>query len=297
MERSGLLLVKKEVNMTSHDCVNIVRRAFETKRAGHTGTLDPMASGLLPVCIGKATKTAELISTGDKEYRAGFVLGIRTDTLDITGEILEKRAPEKDEEKIRAAVLSFKGEYMQLPPMYSAKKINGKKLYELAREGKTVERKPSSVSIKEIELLSINTDENTVEIRVLCSKGTYIRSLIDDIGEKLSCLACMTSLERTGCGGYHIGDSRIVTVAELKCKAEALSSKLITPEEMFKDYLPVVLSCEEEARFTNGIRLRKENPTADIYRVLNKDNKLIALGKFFEEPDSDFRLGVYKSFY
>ncbi len=297
MEKSGLLLVYKEENMTSHDCVNIVRRAFNTKKVGHTGTLDPMARGLLPICIGKATKTAEIVSLGDKEYKAEFLLGVTTDTLDITGEIQEKKTPEKDVSKIREAIYSFKGEYMQLPPMYSAKKINGKKLYELAREGKTIERKPSLVNIKEIEIISENTEENLYTIRVLCSKGTYIRSLIDDIGEKLSCGACMTKLERTGCAGFTVEDQRVVTVAELKAQEKSNENKLVPLFEMFKDYPLIELDEEQESRFTNGIRIRINRNENEIYRVLNKKGELIALGKFFEEADLSLRLGVYKSFY
>ncbi len=297
MEKSGLLLVNKEKNMTSHDCVNIVRRSFNTKKVGHAGTLDPMATGLLPICIGKATKTVELISLGDKEYIAEFVLGIATDTLDITGEILFEKSPEKDEEKIKSAINSFKGGYMQLPPMYSAKKINGKKLYELAREGKTVERKPSYVEIKELDILDINTQKNTVRIRVLCSKGTYIRSLIDDIGTKLSCGAAMTELIRNGCAGFSTTSEKIISIAELKNKEETLKDKIISLKEMFENYPSVILTEEEEIKFRNGIRLKKSSHDERIYRVINRNNELLALGKFFEDAPLDFRLGVYKSFY
>ncbi len=297
MEKSGLLLVNKEKNMTSHDCVNIVRRSFNTKKVGHAGTLDPMATGLLPICIGKATKTVELISSGDKEYIAEFVLGITTDTLDVTGTILTEKPPEKDEEKIKSAINSFKGGYMQLPPMYSAKKINGKKLYELAREGKTVERTPSYVEIKELDILEINIEKNIVKIRVLCSKGTYIRSLIDDIGAKLSCGAAMTELIRTGCAGFSLDSNKTISISELKNQEETLNSKVIFLEEMFDNYPSVILTEEEEIKFRNGIRLRKSSYDEKIYRIINKNNELLALGKFFEEAPSDFRLGVYKSFY
>lgn len=297
MEKSGLLLVNKEKNMTSHDCVNIVRRSFNTKKVGHAGTLDPMATGLLPICIGKATKTVELISMGDKEYTAEFLLGITTDTLDITGEVLTKNPPEKDEEKIISAINSFKGGYMQLPPMYSAKKINGKKLYELAREGKTIERTPSYVEIKELDILEINTEKNIVKIRVLCSKGTYIRSLIDDIGAKLACGAAMTELIRTGCAGFSLDSENIISISELKNQKESLNNKVISLERMFENYPLVALTEDEEIKFRNGIRLRKGICDERIYRITGKNNELLALGKYFEEAPSDFRLGVYKSFY
>lgn len=296
MENSGLLLVYKDVDMTSHDCVNIVRRALKTKKVGHTGTLDPMASGLLPICIGKATKTAELISMGDKEYIAEFTLGIQTDTLDITGEIIKNNIPEKDEEKIHKAVNSFKGEYMQLPPMYSAKKINGKKLYELAREGQVIERTPSLVNIKELKILNSDVESNRFRIRVLCSKGTYIRSLIDDIGEKLGCGACMTSLLRTGCAGFKLTDTRTVEIMKLK-NGEYENVSLISLEEMFSSYPAIQLNAEDETRYINGIRIRRDEDKEKIYRVINEKGELIALGKFFEETDGTLRLGVYKSFY
>lgn len=296
MEKSGLLLILKEENMTSHDCVNIVRRAFKTKKVGHTGTLDPMARGLLPICIGKATKTCELISLGDKEYEAEFVLGIRTDTLDITGEILERKEPEKDIGKITDAILSFKGESYQLPPMYSAKKINGKKLYELAREGKTVERTPAYINIKELEIKNADSDENRFKIRVLCSKGTYIRSLIYDIGEKLGCFATMTSLLRTGCAGFSLANENIISISDLKEEREEIYNKIIPLEEMLSSYPAIILDEEEEGKFTNGIRLKRKEEPDLIYRVLSKDNELLALGKFYEEQGG-FRLGVFKSFY
>ena len=296
MKNSGLLLVNKDVGMTSHDCVNIVRRALKTKKVGHTGTLDPMASGLLPICIGKMTKVSELISVGDKEYIAEFTLGITTDTLDITGEVLKEQTPEKDIDKISRAVMSFKGEYMQLPPMYSAKKVNGKKLYELAREGKVIERTPSLVNIKEIELLGTDIDKNRISMRVLCSKGTYIRSLIDDIGEKLGCGACMTALKRTGCAGFSLSDLRTVSIETLK-SGDSSEIKLMSPDEMLASYPCIILNAEEEEKYVNGIRLRRNENTDEIYRIVNQKNELIALGRFFEENEGDFRLGVYKSFY
>jgi len=297
-EYCGILLVNKEKNMTSHDCVNIVRRGFQTGRVGHTGTLDPMATGLLPICVGKATKLADLICDGRKKYRACFKLGIRTDTLDITGQITAEREPVRDEKKILEAVNSFLGKSMQLPPMYSAKKINGKKLYELARKGEECERTPCEIEIFSIDTEKINVEEATAEITVSCSKGTYIRSLIDDIGEKLGCFAAMTSLERIETGGFSLSDNRLCEIAEIKeSTPEKLSEKLIAPDEFFGECRKITLDERNERFFTNGIRIRIEGKKDEILKVYSPEGKFIALGKIFEENDKSLRMGVFKSFY
>ena len=227
-EKCGMILINKDSEMTSHDCVNIVRRSFNMKRVGHTGTLDPMATGLLPVCIGKATKLADFIGDYPKEYRAGILFGMTTDTLDITGEVLSQNEFNSSKEEIAAAINSFLGESMQIPPMYSAKKINGKKLYELAREGKEAERKPCRIEISKIDIEEINTLKKTARILVKCSKGTYIRSLIDDIGKNLGCGAVMTSLQRTACGGFSIDDDRVCSISELKEMPDKAAEKIIS---------------------------------------------------------------------
>lgn len=297
-EYCGILLVNKEQNMTSHDCVNIVRRGFQTGRVGHTGTLDPMATGLLPVCIGKATKLAELICDGRKKYRAGFKLGIKTDTLDITGQITGESEPVRDKEKILEAINSFMGKSMQLPPMYSAKKINGKKLYELARKGEECERTPCEIEIFSIETEEINIEKSTVIITVSCSKGTYIRSLIDDIGEKLGCYAVMISLERIETGGFSLSDERICGIYEIKeATPEKLSEKLVAPDEFFSEYRKITLDERNQRFFTNGIRIRIDGKKDEILKVYSPEGKFIALGKIFEENDKSLRMGVFKSFY
>ena len=192
----GVINVYKEQGFTSHDVVAKLRGIVGQKKIGHTGTLDPDAVGVLPVCLGRATKLCDMLTDKDKVYEAVMLLGVETDTQDTTGQILKSsETDEITEEQVRAAVLNFVGDYNQVPPMYSALKINGKKLYELAREGKTVERKSRKVQIHGIRILEMNLPH--VRMEVDCSKGTYIRTLCHDIGEKLQVGGCMEELERT----------------------------------------------------------------------------------------------------
>ena len=192
----GIINVYKEKGFTSHDVVAKLRGIVGQKKIGHTGTLDPDATGVLPVCLGKATKLCDLLTDKNKTYEAVLLLGKTTDTQDITGEVLEEKSTEAlTEEKVREAIEGFIGDYEQIPPMYSALKVNGKKLYELAREGKVIERKARPVKILDIQILEIDLPK--VRMEVSCSKGTYIRTLCHDIGEKLGCGGCMESLMRT----------------------------------------------------------------------------------------------------
>ncbi len=202
----GIINIYKEKGYTSHDVVAIMRKTLNCSKVGHTGTLDPDAEGVLPICIGKGTKLADLITAETKRYTAEITLGIMTDTEDLTGKILEQREVNFDEEFIKETIEQFKGEYMQIPPMYSAIKIDGKKLYELARQGKTVERKARKIFIYDIEILEM-LPPNKVKIDVICSKGTYIRTLCVDIGKKLGCGACMSALLRTQTGNFKLKDS------------------------------------------------------------------------------------------
>ena len=211
---NGYLLVNKPQGPTSHDVVMKMRKIFNTKKVGHTGTLDPLATGLMVILIGKATKAADYITADDKSYIAELKLGAVSDTLDITGELsyLEKKTFSKSE--IEETLMSFKGESEQVPPMYSAKKVNGKKLYELARKGEVVERKPVLINIYEIKILEINDDR--VKFYVHCSKGTYIRSLIDDFGKKLGYGAVMTSLKRVSTGNFSFENDKVYDIEEIE---------------------------------------------------------------------------------
>ncbi|MBR4573514.1 MAG: tRNA pseudouridine(55) synthase TruB [Lachnospiraceae bacterium] len=230
---NGIIVINKEKGYTSHDVVARLRGILHTKKIGHTGTLDPMAEGVLPVCVGNATKLCDMLSGGDKEYEAVMLLGSTYDTLDVTGTLLEKREVMSTEEEIAEAVRSFIGGYDQVPPMYSAKKVDGKKLYDLARSGVTIERKPVFVNIYDICILF--TDLPRVGIRVRCGKGTYIRSLIDDIGRKLGCGASMESLVRTASGEYSINNAYLLSDIEKAMEEDKISDVITTLDEVFAD--------------------------------------------------------------
>lgn len=242
---NGIVNIYKEKGYTSHDVVAVLRKVVGQKKIGHTGTLDPDATGVLPVCLGRATKVCELLTDHDKTYEALLLLGKTTDTQDISGEVLEERDPGNlTEEEVRSCIESFIGEYDQIPPMYSALKVNGKKLYELAREGKTVERKSRRVQIHGIRILEMNLPH--VRMKVDCSKGTYIRTLCHDIGEKLQVGGCMEELERTKVGRFLKEDA--VTLDEVRQKMEqGEGAELFTPLDQIFAELPAVTVTDAKA--------------------------------------------------
>ncbi len=242
---NGIVNIYKEKGYTSHDVVAVLRKVVGKKKIGHTGTLDPDATGVLPVCLGRATKVCELLTDHDKTYEALLLLGKTTDTQDISGEVLEERDPgDLTEEEVRSCIESFIGEYDQIPPMYSALKVNGKKLYELAREGKTVERKSRKVQIHGIRILEMNLPH--VRMEVDCSKGTYIRTLCHDIGEKLQVGGCMEELERTKVGRFLKEDA--VTLDEVRQKMEqGEGAELFTPLDQIFAELPAVTVTDAKA--------------------------------------------------
>ena len=232
---SGLILIDKPNGVTSFDVVSCIKKLYKTKRVGHTGTLDPLATGLLCVLVGSAVKSSDYLLSDEKTYIAGMRLGITTDTEDITGKILSESDVIPDNEVVIKTAKSFVGEYMQTPPMYSALKLNGKKLYEYAREGIEIDREPRKVEILSMDISGNNRDYNMV---VSCSKGTYIRTLCSDIGTKLGCGAVMSSLRRTKCGNHSIENAH--TLEELKESDEkTLLSFLMPPDQIFS-YLPKV---------------------------------------------------------
>ena len=242
---NGIVNIYKEKGYTSHDVVAVLRKVVGQKKIGHTGTLDPDATGVLPVCLGRATKVCELLTDHDKTYEALLLLGKTTDTQDISGEVLEEKDPAHlTEEEVRSCIESFIGEYDQVPPMYSALKVNGKKLYELAREGKTVERKSRRVQIHGIRILEMNLPH--VRMEVDCSKGTYIRTLCHDIGEKLQVGGCMEELERTKVGRFLKEDA--VTLDEVSQKMEqGEGAELFTPLDQIFAELPAVTVTDAKA--------------------------------------------------
>ena len=252
---TGVLNVYKEKGYTSHDIVAIIRRAAKTKKVGHTGTLDPDATGVLPICLGRATKLAEYLASADKTYVAEVILGIETNTGDISGEVIVKKPVNLDEGAIAEAVRSFhvdvRGEYMQVPPMFSAIKIGGKKLYELARKGETIDRPARPVIIHKIHVHSFAADRNTFTIEVKCSKGTYIRSLAMDIGRALGCGATMGELVRTQSGIFSIDTAvKLDTIKE--AAQDGRLEDFILPVDELLPYTKIKIPAEELSRAQNG---------------------------------------------
>ena len=233
---NGIIIVKKEKGFTSHDVVAKLRGILHMKKIGHTGTLDPDAVGVLPVCVGKATKVCDLLTDKDKTYVAEVKLGVTTDTLDLTGKILREQEVTVSENDIHDALTRFHGEIEQIPPMYSAIKIKGKKLYELARQGIEVERKPRPVKIHELLLREIALEKHEITIEVTCSKGTYIRSLYQDIGEVLGCGAAMKSLVRTRVGRFELEHARTLTEIEAAVQGGKAEELLLSIDEVFDGY-------------------------------------------------------------
>lgn len=283
----GIINVYKEKGFTSFDVVAKMRGILGQRKVGHTGTLDPAAEGVLLVCAGKGTRLCDMLTDRDKTYRATLLLGVETDTQDTTGTVLSEKSTDfLKEEEVRAAILSFVGDYDQVPPMYSALKVDGKKLYELAREGKEVERKARSVKIHEITIESVNLPE--VVMTVSCSKGTYIRTLCHDIGEKLLAGGCMKELLRTRAGRFSIEDS--LTLAELQVLKDQgrLSEAVLPVETVFSKYREIRSEGEELDKLMkngNPFRYKKAgNPTdGEPFKAYTADGQFIGIYEFSEE--------------
>ena len=287
---NGIINVYKEKGYTSFDVVAKMRGMFHQKKIGHTGTLDPDAEGVLPVCLGKATKVCDLLTDKDKEYKAVLLLGQETDTQDISGEILNRSEVNVTEEEVRMAILSFEGAYEQVPPMYSALKVNGQKLCDLARKGITVERKARPVTIHKIEITNINLPE--VEMTVSCSKGTYIRTLCDDIGKKLGCYGCMKSLLRTKVDKFTVEDA--ITLSELQKELDESSKNewtFIEPVDgVFRKYISVTAKAEAQKLVVNGNRIPvelisdfSEEKMQEKVRLYDSLQKFIGIYTYIEE--------------
>ena len=271
---NGILIVNKPSGITSRDVVNIVGKTLNTKKVGHTGTLDPMAKGVLVLCLGNALKVCEIITANDKEYIAKVILGIETETLDTTSPIINTKKTNITKEEIEKVLNSFKGSYLQEVPKYSAVKINGKKLYEYAREGKEIELPKKMVTIYDIQLISDITyynDTTSFYIKTTVSKGTYIRSLIRDIGYKLNTYGCMDSLERTRQGIFNIDNS--YTLEEIKNN----NYKLLSIEESLPNIPLVEVDNKTLFKIRNGVKLKKFF-TGDMAIIKDK-NKVVAIYK------------------
>lgn len=282
---NGIVVVNKPQNWTSHDCVAVVRRVIGVKRVGHTGTLDPMATGVLPVCVGTAARINEYLDYDTKTYACVMKLGIITDTLDIWGEILEERpVPKINEAAITETIMGFTGEISQIPPKYSALKVAGKKLYEYARAGQEVEIKPRKINIKHISVNNIDLENKEISFTVECSKGTYIRSLCADIGEKLGCGACMSGLVRTKTGVFTLDDAVDIEAVK-KMSREELVSKLFPTDYPLVQFGRVELSANRAKDFVNGKKIPKRDLT--IVRESSRDD-------FYNVYFNDTFLGVAK---
>ncbi len=293
---NGVFCIRKPKGMTSHDVVSAVRRICHTKRVGHTGTLDPDATGVLPVCIGTATRISDWICGTEKTYRARMMLGIATDTQDASGTPIFRSDRVPPQGEIEAAILSFLGESEQIPPMYSAIKKDGKKLYELARKGISVERAPRKINISDICIHEIIGAE--AEFSVTCSKGTYIRTLCADIGEKLGCGAHMTALSRTACGKWFtLAES--VTLEELSTLAEneKLSDVLLPTDYFFGDFPALYLNETQSVRVKNGVPIYTKENEGTTFRVYDQNRTFIALSRVTLNDEGRLTLKLIKGFY
>lgn len=291
---NGIICIYKEKGMTSFDVVAQIRRIFGTKKVGHGGTLDPMAEGVLPIFIGNATKAADFCPDNTKQYLAGFKFGITTDTQDITGNVLSQVNTYVSRNKMIMIERMFTGELMQVPPMYSAVKVNGQKLYELARKGQVIDRKARHITVYELKIKEY--EDNEGQMLVTCSKGTYIRTLIHDIGEKLGVGAVMTRLVRTRSGSFTLDDSYFLSDLEGKSPDELQA--LLMPLKKLYEQLPKAHLDEEQTRlFKNGARLDADRIRFDTiydmgYYIEDCDGVFLGLGKI----DTDHSLKVERRF-
>ena len=274
----GIIIINKEKNYTSNDVVNIVKKITKSK-VGHTGTLDPNATGVLPLLIGNATKISKYLINHDKEYEVVLQLGVRTETADVEGKVIEEKevtAEMLNKDNIEEKLQQFIGKQEQIPPIYSAIKVNGKELYEYARKGQEVELRPRQIEIYSIQLVGINEKEKQISFKVKCSKGTYIRSLCEDISKKLGTVGYMKDLNRLQVGVFFIKDA--VTISEMKEEIEADNlENIITIEEIFKDKSQIKLTQKQLEQYMNGVKMDTEKEDG-IYRIYNIDNIFIGLG-------------------
>lgn len=269
----GIVIVDKPQGWTSQGVTARLRRVFGTRRIGHGGTLDPMATGVLPVFVGRATRAVEFFEHAEKTYETVLRLGITTDTEDMTGTVLTEENVSFTEEQLQETLAAFRGEILQVPPMYSALKVNGQKLCDLARRGKTVERQPRPITIHELTL--VERGENTLRLRVRCSKGTYIRTLCKDIGEKLGCGGCMESLRRVAAGEYTIDEA---VPLQTLLETERPEDYLRVVDTMFRNYPAVTLTSNQETRCRNGNAF-SVSLAPGTYRAYGQGGEFLMLAK------------------
>ncbi len=282
--KSGIINVYKEAGYTSFDVVAKLRGILHIKKIGHTGTLDPDAVGVLPICIGKATKVCDMLTNTDKTYVATLLMGVSTDTCDISGTILDEKEVNVTPEMVEKTIKSFIGEQDQIPPMYSAIKVNGKKLYELAREGKVIERKARRINIYNIEIIDLNLPR--VKMRIDCSKGTYIRSLCNDIGEKLGCHGCMENLVRERVGNFSIDNTIIIEEIQSLMNENRVEEVVLPIDSVFSSYPALKVKAKSQKACLNGAKLRfcdlvdgsyNENSQHKYYRLYLENGEFVGI--------------------
>ena len=293
----GVIAVNKPAGWTSFDVVAKLRGVLHTKKIGHGGTLDPMAEGVLPVFVGRATKACDILPDVKKGYKAGFRLGLVTDTQDITGKVLSESSKAVTSEELKAAAEKFVGRIMQVPPMYSAVKVDGKKLYQLAREGKTIEREARPITVLSLNIDDYDADKREGTMTVMCEKGTYIRTIINDIGEVLGCGGVMTSLVRTYSAGLALEDCLTIEEIQQRVDEGGAESVLKPLDRCFEVYEAVTLDEKLTRLYKNGVKLRAGQVSLDgreeaVYRVYGADGGFLGLGRL---ADGEFR--SFKNFF
>lgn len=276
MGYNGIILVDKPCDWTSHDVVGKLRGVLHERRIGHSGTLDPMATGLLVVFVGRATRAVEFAEADSKEYIAGLRLGMSTDTQDTTGNVLDSSGIIPSKQELQAVLTGFVGEINQIPPMYSAIKVNGKKLYELARRGESVERKPRKVTISKLNI--IGEDNGDYMLDVCCSKGTYIRTLCNDIGETLGCGGCMSSLRRVKAGAFSIGQAHTIEQIQAAAENGELEGLVLPVDTLFVDKPTLKANSACEKKLRNGNMIKTERADG-VYRVYSESGEFLLLGE------------------
>lgn len=290
---NGILPVKKPAGFTSFDVIGKLRGVLKTRKIGHSGTLDPMATGVLPLFIGSATKCCEIIPDTDKRYAADIKFGIVTDTEDTTGRVLKETESHVSEKEFMEVIPGFIGKQMQTPPMYSAVKIGGRRLYDLAREGKVIERAQKEIEVYDIKLLGFDEHAQTARIEVFCGKGTFIRTLIKDMGEKLGCGASMSALERTMAAGFDISESYTISEIEEMMQSGTFDEHLVPVERLFEHLPRLILSDFDRRLYRSGVPLDLQKRgwggiSGDI-AVFDESGMLLGVS-FMDEEANELRL-------
>lgn len=298
---NGILIIDKPQDFTSFDVVAVMRRLCSQKKIGHTGTLDPMATGVLPLLLGSAARAQAILPDSDKEYTASFQLGVTTDTLDSTGRVLSRTEDfTVTREELCQALTMFRGDILQTPPMYSAVSKDGKRLYELARKGIEVEREKRPVTVSRLDVLSYNENTACGQLHIACSKGTYVRSLIDDVGRSLKCGGIMTALRRTKACGFSLSDALTLDVMKELSETGRIEEQFRPVESLFLSYRGITVTKAQSIRFQNGgaldlcrTALRDNYSDKAIVRVKAPDGRFLGLGMADTEKQS---LAIYKLF-